>query len=216
MVNAVAAVVLRAAAHPTQYKATRDLKGDLMRGLKSLIGATALFAGLAMTPQANAQIVIEIGNQPACSYGYYDYQPYACAPYGFYGPGYFYNGIFLGMGPWAGWGYGHGWGGHRFDREDRGSYHGGGGAAANRSHYAGGQGMHNGGGGQIHGNGAPSQQNGSRPPTGHPQAPRGAAPQHNSAPHDNGGGRPSGGGHPQGGGGGGGRHGGHDSADEKK
>ena len=33
---------------------------------------------------------------------------------GFYGPGYFYNGIFLGMGPWAGWGYGHGWGSHRF------------------------------------------------------------------------------------------------------
>jgi hypothetical protein len=51
---------------------------------------------------------------PVCSYGYYDYAPYACAPYGFYGPGYFYNGIFLGMGPWAGWGYGHGWGGHRF------------------------------------------------------------------------------------------------------
>ena len=63
-----------------------------------------------------AQIVVDIGVQPSCAYGYYDYAPYACAPYGYYGPGYFYNGIFLGMGPWAGWGYGHGWGGHRFMR----------------------------------------------------------------------------------------------------
>ena len=34
--------------------------------------------------------------------------PY-CSDYGFYGPGYFYGGVFLGMDPWAGWGYGHGW-----------------------------------------------------------------------------------------------------------
>jgi len=48
---------------------------------------------------------------------------------GYYGPGYFYNGIFLGMGPWAGWGYGHGWGGHRFGGDGGGSYHGGAGRA---------------------------------------------------------------------------------------
>jgi hypothetical protein len=29
-------------------------------------------------------------------------------------PGYFYNGIFLGIGPWANWGYRPGWDGHRF------------------------------------------------------------------------------------------------------
>jgi len=88
-----------------------------MRGLKTFIGTAALLAGLAMTPSAQAQIVVGVGVgiQPVCQYGYYDYAPYACSPYGFYGPGYFYNGIFLGMGPWAGWGYGHGWGGHRFE-----------------------------------------------------------------------------------------------------
>ena len=85
-----------------------------MRGLKTLLSSTALLAGLAMAPAAHAQISIGIGIQPVCQYGYYDYAPYACSPYGFYGPGYFYNGIFLGMGPWAGWGYGNGWGSHRF------------------------------------------------------------------------------------------------------
>ena len=55
-----------------------------------------------------------------CSYGYYGYAPYSCAPMGYYGPGYFYNGIFLGMGPWGGWGYSHGWGGHRFSSEGGG------------------------------------------------------------------------------------------------
>ena len=93
-----------------------------MRGLKVLLGSTALLAGLALAPMAKAQIDVGIGIQPVCSYGYYDYAPYACAPYGFYGPGYFYNGIFLGMGPWANWGYGHGWGGHRFGGAGGGSY----------------------------------------------------------------------------------------------
>lgn len=77
-----------------------------------------------------------IGVPPVCSYGYYEYAPCACMPMGYYGPGYFYNGIFLGMGPWAGWGYGHGWGSHRFVEGRGGSYRGEGGAAANRSHFA--------------------------------------------------------------------------------
>ena len=105
-----------------------------MYGLKALIGATTLLAGLALVPAAHAQVVIDIGVPPVCSYGYYDYQPYACAPMGFYGTGYFYDGIFLGMGPWAGWGYGHGWGSHRFVNDGGGSYHGGGGLAANRGY----------------------------------------------------------------------------------
>ena len=121
-----------------------------MRGIKILFGTTALLAGLALAPAARAQVVINIGVQPSCAYGYYDYAPYACAPYGYYGPGYFYNGIFLGMGPWAGWGYGHGWGGHRFSGDGGGSYHGGGGGAANRSSYAR-------GGGQVRGNTAVSR-----------------------------------------------------------
>jgi hypothetical protein len=75
-----------------------------MRGLKVLLGATVLLGSLALVPKVNAQVAINIGGPPVCSYGYYNYSPYACAPVGFYGPGYFYNGIFLGMGPWAGWG----------------------------------------------------------------------------------------------------------------
>ena len=86
---------------------------------------TALLAGLALTPTAQAQIVIDIGVQANGPYGYYDYAPYSCAPMGYYGPSYFYNGIFLGMGPWAGWGYGHGWGSHRFSNDGGGRYHGG-------------------------------------------------------------------------------------------
>jgi hypothetical protein len=35
-----------------------------------------------------------------CPYGYYDYSPYACAPYGYYGPEWFSNGVFIGVGPW--------------------------------------------------------------------------------------------------------------------
>jgi hypothetical protein len=86
-----------------------------------LAGATTLLVSLALAPTANAGVVISI-NPPMCSYGYYDYAPYACAPMGFYGPGYFYNGIFFGVGPWANWGYGHGWGGHRFSGGGGGRY----------------------------------------------------------------------------------------------
>src|SRR6202453_55819 len=114
-----------------------------MRELQSLLCTSALLAGIAMAPAAKAQIVVGVGIQPVCSNGYYDDAPYACSPYGFYGPGYFYNGIFLGMGPWAGWGYGHGWGGHRFVDGGGGSYRGGGGYAANHSSFA------RGGGGAV-------------------------------------------------------------------
>jgi hypothetical protein len=96
-----------------------------MRGLKTLLFSATLLAPLALLPMANAQISVNIGAPPVCSYGYYDYSPYACSPVGYYGPGYFYNGIFLGMGPWAGWGYNHGWGSHRFASSGGGRYTGG-------------------------------------------------------------------------------------------
>ena len=47
---------------------------------------------------------------PACSYGYYGAAPYACAPYGYYGPSWFNGGIFIGAGPWLRGGYGYGYG----------------------------------------------------------------------------------------------------------
>ena len=111
---------LRQHSVPPLSRKRGHLRGQNMRGLKILLSASALLATLAIAPAARAQVVIDIGAPPVCSYGYYDYAPYTCAPYGFYGPGYFYNGIFLGMGPWAGWGYGHGWGDHRFSRSGGG------------------------------------------------------------------------------------------------
>src|ERR1700733_17934 len=113
-----------------------------MRGFKTLLLATSLVSALALAPIANAQVTINIGVPPVCSYGYYDYAPYSCSPMGFYGPGYFYNGIFLGMGPWAGWGYNHGWGSHRFTNGGGGRYNGGGGYAANHAGPGGGRVVH--------------------------------------------------------------------------
>jgi hypothetical protein len=104
-----------------------------MRGFETLLGTTALLAGLALVPSAQAQIAVNIGVQPVCSYGYYGYAPYQCAPVGYYGPGYFYNGVFLGMGPWGGWGYSHGWGSHRFVSDGGGSYLGGPGSVSDRT-----------------------------------------------------------------------------------
>lgn len=37
---------------------------------------------------------------PVCEYGYYPYSPYACAPYGYWGPQWFVGGVFIGAGPW--------------------------------------------------------------------------------------------------------------------
>jgi hypothetical protein len=109
-------------------------------GFKVLLCATALLVPLTLVQTVNAQIVINAG-PPVCPYGYYGYSPYSCAPVGFYGPGYFYNGIFLGMGPWANWGYNHGWGGHRFNGGGGGRYVGSRGYAGGRGYggYAGGR-----------------------------------------------------------------------------
>ncbi|MGD0800298.1 MAG: hypothetical protein ABR906_03170 [Terracidiphilus sp.] len=116
-----------------------------MRGFKSLLVTTALLSGLALAPAARAQVsvaigvphvAIDIGVPPVCAWGYYEAPPYGCAPRGFYGPGYFYNGIFLGVGPWAGWGYAHGWGGHRFIADGGGRYHGRAGYEAEHGHFA--------------------------------------------------------------------------------
>jgi hypothetical protein len=126
-----------------------------MRGLKVLLGSTALLVGMALAPAAKAQISINIGVQPSCPYGYYGYAPYQCAPMGYYGSGYFYNGVFLGVGPWGGWGYSHGWGGHRFSGEGGGNYHGG---PGRMSYYENGGG--NRGGRPYAGHGGPQRSNG--------------------------------------------------------
>jgi hypothetical protein len=77
-----------------------------MKYLKYLALVTVLIVPLAYS-QAEVRVGIGVGfgpgyvaGPPACTYGYYSYYPYACAPYGFYGPSYFANGIFIGAGPW--------------------------------------------------------------------------------------------------------------------
>jgi len=87
----------------------------------------ALLALLAM-PLAYSQAAVVVGARvgvgvgvgvgvagpPVCAYGYYPDYPYACAPYGYYGPSWFSGGVFIGAGPWYhGWGhpyYGRGYG----------------------------------------------------------------------------------------------------------
>jgi hypothetical protein len=67
-----------------------------------LVAAVAAFFFVAAAPEVHAQISVgvNIGTAPVCPYGYFDYPPYPCAPYGYYGPEWFANGIFIGAGPW--------------------------------------------------------------------------------------------------------------------
>ncbi len=69
--------------------------------LFALAAAVLLIASFA-APKASAQVSIgvNIGAAPACPYGYFDYAPYNCAPYGYYGPTWFSGGVFIGAGPW--------------------------------------------------------------------------------------------------------------------
>lgn len=64
--------------------------------------AALAFGLFYCAPSAPAQIAINvnIGPAPVCPYGYFDYAPYSCAPYGYYGPDWFVNGVFIGAGPW--------------------------------------------------------------------------------------------------------------------
>ncbi len=75
-----------------------------MNGLKSVVLAAvaALCFTMVSAPRAKAQVSVgvDVGVAPDCPYGYYDYAPYACAPYGYYGPEWFNGGIFIGAGPW--------------------------------------------------------------------------------------------------------------------
>jgi hypothetical protein len=99
----------------------------------------ALAIGLFSASNANAQHVafgvgigapVYYGPAPVCTYGYYDYYPYACAPYGYYGPDWFVGGVFIGAGPWYHGYYGRGYYGHGYYGRGygyRGGYYGRGG-----------------------------------------------------------------------------------------
>jgi len=72
-----------------------------MRGFKFVLLAAVMVVGFTATAsKAQAQVEVGVGVAPDCPYGYYDVPPYACAPYGYYGPEWFTGGVFIGVGPW--------------------------------------------------------------------------------------------------------------------
>jgi hypothetical protein len=72
--------------------------------IKSFCTTAIVLAGVvAATPGAGVSQIsvgVNLGRAPACPYGYYDYAPYNCSPYGYYGPDWFNGGFFIGAGPW--------------------------------------------------------------------------------------------------------------------
>lgn len=73
-------------------------KGFTFVALASALLSCALVAP-AHAP-AQVSVGVNIGPAPVCPYGYFDYPPYDCAPYGYYGPDWFTGGVFIGAGPW--------------------------------------------------------------------------------------------------------------------
>jgi hypothetical protein len=75
-----------------------------MRSIKYgfITAAAAVLFLLVPATQSHAQISvgINLGPEPSCPYGYYDYAPYNCAPDGYYGPEWFNGGVFVGAGKW--------------------------------------------------------------------------------------------------------------------
>ena len=148
-----------------------------MRYLKYVALLAVLMVPLAYSQaQVGVGIGVNVGpgyvaGPPVCQWGYYNYYPYACAPYGFYGPNWFANGLFIGAGPWyhGGWGHGYygrpGYWGRGYARPGWGYGHAGyvrgGYARGGYAHGPVGGGFHgaagfHGGGGGYHGGGGAS------------------------------------------------------------
>jgi hypothetical protein len=70
---------------------------SILKALSLSVVSAVLLSPAALAP---AQVSIGIGVAPVCPYGYYDYAPYNCSPYGYYGPDWFVGGVFIGSGPW--------------------------------------------------------------------------------------------------------------------
>ena len=71
-----------------------------MKGFSFVFLAAAALIGVTTAPSAKAQVAVQVGPAPECPYGYFDTAPYACAPAGYYGPEWFNDGVFIGVGPW--------------------------------------------------------------------------------------------------------------------
>ena len=101
-----------------------------MRSIKNAVFLGILAVAILFSAgSANAQVSVGVavgpvysgvgsdyGPAPVCDYGYYGYYPYACAPYGYYGPSYFVGGVFIGAGPWFSGFYGRGYYGYGYGR----------------------------------------------------------------------------------------------------
>jgi len=82
----------------------------------ALLGAASKAPAAPLAAPAQIAVGVDIGVPPVCPYGYFDYPPYDCAPYGYYGPDWFIGGVFIGAGPWF---HGpHGFHGHVDNRFD--------------------------------------------------------------------------------------------------
>jgi hypothetical protein len=109
---------------PSRMPPILRAQGGFMKIRLALAGVAmgALMMGAHVA--SDAQVALSIGGPPVCPYGYYDFAPYNCAPYGYYGPEWFNGGVFIGAGPWF---HGpHGFYGHvnnHFDPHH--GYHGG-------------------------------------------------------------------------------------------
>ena len=90
-----------------------------MKGLKQLPSLAIACIGVSacvLDPGPPPGPVAYGGPPPECPYGYYDYAPYDCAAYGYYGPEWFSGGVFIGAGPWHRGPVGfHGYVDNRFD-----------------------------------------------------------------------------------------------------
>lgn len=80
-----------------------------MRYLKYLALLLAVLALPALHSQAQVAIGVGINigpnygvyhEPPVCEWGFYPTYPFGCAPYGYYGPEWFVDGVFIGAGPW--------------------------------------------------------------------------------------------------------------------
>lgn len=72
----------------------------ILRVLAVAVAATLGMAGVGPRAAAQVSFHVQIGAPPVCPYGYFDYAPYSCAPFGYYGPQWFRGGVFIGTGPW--------------------------------------------------------------------------------------------------------------------
>jgi hypothetical protein len=73
----------------------------------------ALLLAVLAVPAVHSQAQVRIGvginigptygvyhAPPVCEWGFYPEYPFGCAPYGYYGPEWFVDGVFIGAGPW--------------------------------------------------------------------------------------------------------------------